>query len=157
LEIDMQLAKNFSRSEMLVSNTATRLGLSNEPATPEIEANLLRSAKYLQTIRDKLGKPIRVLSCYRSPAVNKAVGGSATSAHMRALAIDMVAQDIDNRDLAEFIRDNFEYDQIILEFYDKKTNGGWVHVGTPSPHHTRNEVLTAVKVYGKTVYKQGLV
>lgn len=148
----MQLTKNFSRAELLISNTATRLGLSNEPTGHEIEENLIRTAKYLQTIRDKLGKPIRVLSGYRSPAVNKAVGGSLTSAHMRALAVDMVSPSMDNRDFAEFIRHNFEYDQLILEF----PPNGWVHVGIPTTHHTRNEVMTAVKVYGKTVYKPGL-
>jgi hypothetical protein len=148
----MQLTKNFSRAEMLVSNTATRKGISNEPDSPGIEENILKSAKFLQLVRDKLGKPIRVLSCYRSPAVNKAVGGSKTSAHMKGLAVDIQVDGMSNKALAEFIRDNFEYDQIILEF----PPNGWVHVGIKTFTAKRMQLLTASKVNGKTVYTTGL-
>lgn len=148
----MQLTKNFTRKELLVSNTATRLGLSNEPASAEIEANLLKTAQFLQEIRDKLGKPITVLSVYRAPSVNKAVGGSKTSAHMKALAADIQVDGMANRDLALFIAKHFEYDQLILEF----PPNGWVHVGIPTEHSKRGQMLTALKVNSVTHYQSGI-
>ena len=149
----MNLTENFTRAEMLVSATAARKGISNEPASPEIEANLLRSAQYMQQLRDKLGKPIHILSCYRSPAVNKAVGGAKTSAHMKALAIDFTVQGQSNRHTAEWVRDNFDYRQLILEFPDS-ASGGWVHVEIPG-RAGNPEILLATKIGGRTVYKTG--
>lgn len=144
--------KNFSRAEMLVSNTAIRKGISNEPDSAEIEANLLRSAKYMQSIRDKLGKPIRILSCYRSPAVNKAVGGAKNSAHMKARAVDIQVENMPNKELAEFIRKNFpDASQIILEF------NSWVHVEIPGNNRGLNQYITAVKQDGRTVYLSDFV
>lgn len=140
---------------MLVSATAARKGISNEPASPEIEANLLSSAQYMQQLRNKLGKPIQILSCYRSPAVNRAVGGSKNSAHIHALAIDFVIPGaLSNKYVAEWIRDNFEFRQLILEFPDT-ASGGWVHVEIPG-RMGMPEILLATKIGGKTVYKTGL-
>jgi zinc D-Ala-D-Ala carboxypeptidase len=44
----------------------------------------------LQTIRDHVGKPIRVNSAFRSPAHNKAIGGASNSLHTLGLAADIV-------------------------------------------------------------------
>jgi zinc D-Ala-D-Ala carboxypeptidase len=149
---DIQLTPNFTRNELLVSSTATRLGISNQPDSIEIEENLMKMAKFLQQVRDKLGKPIRILSVYRSPAVNKAVGGSKTSAHMKALAADIVVPGMSVKALCEFIKNNFEYDQVIYEFGES----GWCHVGIANNGKKRLQLLTAQKVGGKTVYKSGL-
>ena len=137
---------------MLASITATRLGISNEPTSKEIENNIIRCAQFLQELRDKINKSIRVFSCYRSPKVNKAVGGSKTSAHMQGLAVDFEVTGMSNKELAEYIRDNFtDYDQIILEF----PPGGWVHVGIATETSNRKQNLTAKKKNGKTVYSSG--
>lgn len=153
--------KNFSRKELLWSATGTRLGIDNVPESEQIEHNILATAHFLQDLRDALnshfGKemPIRVYSCYRCPRLNRAVGGSKTSAHMKGLAADIVVQDMTPLALAEFIRDHFEFDQVILEFNQ------WVHVGIPTPHSSRRQLLTAVKdrVNGvlKTKYLTGII
>jgi uncharacterized protein YcbK (DUF882 family) len=44
----------------------------------------------LQTIRDHVGKPIRVNSAFRSPTHNKAIGGASNSLHTLGLAADIV-------------------------------------------------------------------
>lgn len=147
-----QLTKNFTRAEMLVSNTATRHGISNNPESLEIEINILKSAQFMQSVRDKVEKPIRILSCYRSPRVNRLVGGSRNSAHMKGLAIDFICPGLANKELAKIIQDNFKYDQLILEF----PPNGWVHVGIATATANRNQELTATKVNGKTVYNQGI-
>ncbi|MGZ8220316.1 MAG: D-Ala-D-Ala carboxypeptidase family metallohydrolase [Methylobacter sp.] len=154
--------KNFSRAELLRSNTAMRLGIKNEPDSDELEQNILNTALFLQRLRDKLQAvekeplKIRVYSCYRSPELNRAVGGSKSSAHMKGLAADIVADDWTPMQLATFIRAHFEFDQLILEFPDKN-GGGWVHVGIPTlTEPSRHAVLTAKKINGETVYLHGL-
>lgn len=81
----MTVAKNFSLKEMLATST----GLPNFPETWEILDNLADTARKLQMIRDRVGFPVKVTSGYRTKAVNKAVGGVATSAHVKGLAADI--------------------------------------------------------------------
>jgi zinc D-Ala-D-Ala carboxypeptidase len=89
--------------------------------------------------------------------VNQKVGGSRNSDHIRGQAADIEIPGIPNAELAEWIKDNLEYNQLILEFYTPGVpDSGWVHVSY-IPEANRNQVLTATKKDGKTVYLQGLV
>ena len=160
--MDRVYPKNFTESELLHSNAAVRLNIPNHTNDEFVEINLLRTAEFLQAIRNalstKFGKemPIKILSGYRCPEVNRAVGGAKSSAHMRGLAADIVVEGMSNFDLANFIAQRFPiFDQIILEFATDD-DSGWVHVGL-SEGHARNSLLTAKKVRGKTVYTSGII
>ena len=148
----MGYTKNFSETELTRSDYAIRHGINNEPVDDYVRENLERLAKYLQSIRDALcyhykrDVSINVSSAYRSPAVNSAVGGSRSSAHMQGLAADITANGLTVQELFDFIAQNFGYDQLINEF------GAWVHVSMPSPSKKRMQKLAAVKSGGKTVY-----
>lgn len=134
-----QLTPNFTLSELLISQTASRMRLDNTP-TETIKRSLkLVAEKVLQPIRNHYNKPVVVTSGYRSPAVNRAVGGSGSSQHMTGQAVDFTVPGIDNYSVASWIRSNLKYDQLILEFYTGG-NSGWIHVGY-SPSH-RMQVLT---------------
>lgn len=154
----MQITKNFHLSEFLISQTATRHGINNTP-TAQHEANLIESCEKLwQPTRDLLGVPMLISSGYRSPALNRAVGGSQTSAHPFGRAIDFTAPSFGTpREIVTFLVKQFadkgiKFDQIILEF-DR-----WVHLGYKSPTgQQREQVLTAKKVNGKTKYFVGIV
>ena len=62
-----------------------------------------------------------------------------------------------NFEVAEYIRDNLDFDQLILEFYTPGIpDSGWVHVSYKSEGN-RQSILTAMKENGKTVYKPGLI
>lgn len=153
-----QLTKNFHLSELLISQTATRLGIDNTP-TPHHKDNLMQSCENLwQPTRDLLGVPMLVSSGYRCPMLNVAVGGSTTSAHPHGRAIDFIAPKFGTpRQIVAFLVKEFKeqgikFDQIILEF-DR-----WIHLGYKSPTgEQRGQVLTAVRQNGKTVYLQGIV
>ena len=147
-----QLSKNFSLAELTYSGTAISKGLDNTP-TPEIIANMqILVDNVLQPLRDKLGKPLKINSGYRAPAVNTAVGGSATSDHCKGQAADIEIAGMANGDLANYIIENFKFTQVILEFYTQGLpNSGWVHVSY-NPDNLKCQVLTAVKQNGKTVY-----
>lgn len=152
-----QLTANFSLSELVKSETALRHGLPNDP-TPEVTANLkVLCEKILQPIREHYGKSVRVNSGYRAPDVNAAVGGSKTSDHCKGQAADIEIAGIPNAELAEYINKNFEFTQVILEFYTQGIpDSGWVHVSY-DPANLKKQALTAVKKDGKTVYLPGLV
>jgi len=111
----MQLSPNFSLAELVRSQTAARRGLSNEPSPAHLE-NLRRLAGVLEQVRALVGRPVLVTSGYRSPPVNRAVGGVANSAHALGYAADIRVDGMTAIELARRIRDSsIRYDQLILE------------------------------------------
>jgi hypothetical protein len=142
---------------MTKSETALRHGMDNIPGEKEIGNLKLLCEKVLQPVRDHFGKGVKVNSGFRHPDVNQKVGGSRTSDHTRGQAADIEIPGVPNAELAEWIRDNLEYRQLILEFYTPGVpDSGWVHVSYIAEDN-KKEVLTATRKDGKTVYLQGLV
>jgi len=153
----MNLTENFTLSEMTKSETALRYDMDNSPPQ-EITSNLQALAVHvLQPVRDHFARGVKVNSGYRSPDVNAKVGGSRTSDHCRGMAADIEIPGVPNHELAEWIKANLPYTQLILEFYTRGVpDSGWVHVSY-DPANLKKQALTAVKQDGKTVYLQGLV
>ena len=140
-----QLTEHFTLAEMIVSPTAKRLGIPNTPTAEHIENMRYCCEKILEPVRAKFG-PVTVNSSYRAPLVNKAVGGSATSQHVNGQAIDFEVKGVDNKTVADWVADNLEFDQVILEFYtagDK--NSGWVHASIKKGGGNRRQRLIASK------------
>ena len=153
----MNLTKNFTLSEMTKSETALRFGMANEPGEAEIGNLKLLCEKVLQPVRDFYGMGVKVNSGYRHPLVNAKVNGSPTSDHCQGRAADIEIPSIANGQVAEWIKDNLEFKQLILEFYTPGVpDSGWVHVSY-DPENLKKQVLTATKKDGKTVYLPGLV
>ena len=152
------LTNNFSLHEMIKSETASRRDMDNYPHSDEIIANLtVLCEQVLQPLRDAYGVGIKVNSGYRSLDVNAAVGGSRTSDHCKGQAADIEIAGVPNVELAQYIADNFEFTQLILEFYTQGIpDSGWVHVSYDS-NNLKRQVMTAVRQNGRTVYLQGLV
>lgn len=131
----MQLTPHFHLSEFTVSQTAVRRRIDNEPPA-QVIAQLADTAEKMEQVRHLLGdKPIIVTSGYRSPKVNKAVGGSRTSAHLTGHAVDFICPgygrpiDICHKLVSSLVR----FDQLIEE-------GNWVHISFDP--RMRGEVLT---------------
>ena len=153
----MQLTNNFSLAEMVKSETALRHDMDNTPGEAEIE-NLKRLAEQvLQPVRDHFAKGVKVNSGFRHPEVNAKVGGSKTSDHCKGQAADIEIPGVPNAELAQWIKENLDFTQVILEFYTPGIpDSGWVHVSY-DPQNLKKQVLTATKKDGKTVYLPGLV
>jgi hypothetical protein len=144
---DVQLSPHFRLSELLVSNTAKSKGLDNDPS-PEVLANLKALCEnVLEPLRAKLG-PIKINSGYRSDPVNKAVGGSTTSAHSYGLAADLHPPKGCKAMMQATLASGVALDQVIYE----RT---WVHVGYlhPKSKSQRGEALSMFVVNGKTTYE----
>ncbi len=120
----MNITTHFTLSELTMSQTAVRLGLDNMPGV-EALANLKFLAATLELVRYEFSAPVIVSSGYRSPAVNAAVGGSKTSAHMEGRAADFTIPAWGSPlDVCKKISaSHLVFDQLIHEF------GAWVHLG----------------------------
>jgi zinc D-Ala-D-Ala carboxypeptidase len=152
-----QMTKNFSLAELTKSETALRLGIENQPDEEQLNNLLLLCANVLQPVRDHFGKGVKVNSALRTIPVNRAVGSSDSSHHVKGMAADIEIPGVPNAELAEYIRDNLPFTQVILEFYTRGIpDSGWCHVSY-DPQNLKRQALTAVKENGKTVYLQGIV
>jgi zinc D-Ala-D-Ala carboxypeptidase len=157
----MRLSKNFSLSEFIGSQMGERAGLDNQPDQAQTENIRLLVENILQPLRDAMEEPLYINSGFRSPEVNRLVGGALNSQHLTGLAADIEIVSIDNKELAQYIIDlGLPFDQLILEFYDrtKGPNTGWVHVSY-DPQGGRGEVLSAKHnpQTRKTEYFPGLI
>ena len=155
---DMQLSEHFNLKEFTKSETAIRKRIDNTPNLEHTNNLKLVCENLLEPVRKHFGKPVRINSGYRGPALNTAVGGSSKSQHCNGEAVDFEIDGLANPELAKWVAENCDFDQIILEFYDPKEgpNSGWVHASY-SKGKNRKQKLTAVTVSGKTVYKPGFV
>ncbi len=149
----MKLSNHFNLEEFTVSQTAKRRGIRNK-ASAIVISNLAGLCKHvLEPIRESFG-PVIVSSGYRSPKLNKAIGGSATSQHCKGQAADIFVPGFDNKDVAKWIKSLLTFDQLILEFYP----GGWIHVSYVdyTKSNNRHMVLRVIKKNGRTKYLKGL-
>ncbi len=144
----LHITRNFTLEELTYSRQAAKHGIKNEPGKHCVE-NLTRlTINILQPLRDALG-PVWVTSGYRSKELNKIIGGSATSQHMKGKAADIVSAD--NAAAFNYIRNNLDFDQLIWEFGDDE-HPQWVHVSYNNGKN-RHEVLKAYKENGRISYK----
>jgi hypothetical protein len=148
----MKLSKNFNLAELIKTNVRQ---FDNMPNMTAIDNLQLLVDNVLQPVRDHFG-PVVVTSGYRSPEVNKAIGGSATSDHCKGMAADFEVLGVPNKVVAEWVRDTCKFRQLILEFPGANPNDGWVHVAYDKSD-LKCQVLTAKKINGKTQYLPGLV
>lgn len=144
-----RLTEHFTLEEMTISQTAARAGIDNTPSAA-IVRNLRQTCEMLEAVRTTLGgAPILISSGYRSPALNKAVGGSKNSAHLEGLAADFTAPAFGTPfQIARAIAaSSLAYDQLIHEF------GVWVHLGLRQGALPRRENLS---IFTGTGYLPGL-
>ena len=149
----MKLTANFSLKELTASQTAERKGIDNTPST-EHQENLKKLCEnVLQPIRDHFEQVVSVSSGYLSPEVCTAIGSKSTSQHARGEAADFEIFGVSNKELADWIHYNTNYDQLILEYWkESDPNSGWVHCSY-SESNNRRQYLRAYKENGKTKYE----
>jgi hypothetical protein len=140
----LRLSKNFTLAELTKSSTALRKGIDNTPSKEEITKLEYLTVKLLQPIRDEFGS-YSVSSAFRCLELNREIGSKDSSQHALAEAADLEVAGVDNFVLACWIRDNLEFDQLILEFYDGTPSSGWVHVSISETKRNRGECLTINK------------
>ena len=150
----MKLTENFSLNELTKSQTAERKGIDNTPST-EHQDNLKSLCEMiLQPIRDHFGQVVSVSSGYRSPELCAAIGSSTQSQHASGCAADFEIFGVSNKELADYIVQNLDYYQLILEYWkgEDEPNSGWVHCSYTNGNN-RKQYLRAYKENGSTKYE----
>jgi len=150
----MSISKHISYKEGVYSRTATRLGIKNNPNAEQMKNMIAIAEEVFEPLRMWVGGPIKINSFFRSPELNKAIGGSGKSQHCHGQAIDLddTFGRATNAEMYEFIKKHLDFDQMIWEFGDDE-NPDWVHVSYVSEEENRNRCLKAYKEKGKTHYK----
>lgn len=132
----MQISNHITYEEATQSNTATRKGIDNIPSGEDVERMKIVAEKCFEPARAHWGKPLIVSSFFRSSELNKAVGGSMTSQHVKGEAIDLSTGTKDgNKKLIEWMKENLIYDQLIEEY-----GYSWIHVSFTTKGN-RNQYL----------------
>jgi len=148
------ISKHISDKEGIYSNTAIRRGIDNTPNEEQLSNMRLIADRIFEPLRVYVNGPIKINSFFRSPKLNKAIGGSSKSQHCHGQAIDLddTFGEMTNAEMYEFIKTHMDFDQLIWEFGDSN-NPAWVHVSYVSPEENRNRCLKAYKKNGRTKYK----
>ena len=151
----MKLSDNFSLIEFTKSQTAERKGIENNPNEIHVIAMESLCHYILERVRSAFGKPVNINSGYRSPALCEAIGSKSTSQHCDGEAEYIEIYCVSNYDLAKYIENNLNFDQLILECWDGiEPNSGWVHVSYVNENANRKDVLTYTRQNG---YTKGIV
>jgi zinc D-Ala-D-Ala carboxypeptidase len=142
--LHMKLTEHFTLEEMTVSEYATRNGLKNTPSETSVQNLKILCKNILEPLRLIVKKPVIITSGYRSKIVNRAIGGSTTSQHMKGQAADFIVIGMTVEEVFNIVAKQLPFDQLIQEF------GKWVHVSYKE--NLRHEKLQARLVNGKTKY-----
>lgn len=130
------ISEHITFDEATQSPTALRNGIVNMPTDEQLSNMKILAEMCFEPLRALYGKPIKVNSFFRCDELNKKVGGSATSQHVKGMAIDMSAgSKAENKILFDLCKNNLQFDQLINEY-----DYSWVHISY-NKGKNRNQIL----------------
>ena len=149
----MDLSKHFQLEEFEKSMTASRKGIKNKAGAGEIKNLGDLCYECLEPLRAHFDKAVTITSGYRSEALCEAIGSKKTSQHTKGQAADLEINGVPNIKIAYWLSNNVDFDQLILEYFDKNDPaGGWVHISYNEKGNNRKQVLT----FDGNKYENGL-
>ena len=135
----MRISPHFHLEEFTRSNSATEMKINNIPDVEQIQNITALCKTILEPVRKHFGKAVYITSGYRSKELNKAIGGSKYSQHIKGEAADFVVKDIPVSQVFDYIiHHKIPFDQCI---YEKKGGSEWIHI---SHKQNRREKLLAI-------------
>jgi hypothetical protein len=142
-DLNQRLSRHFTLREAVKSNIAMRQGIDNTPSLELIPAMVRVAEHILEPVRAQFRTPIVPSSFYRCHALNTAVGSTnPNSQHTTGQAVDFEIAGFTNYEIAKWISENIDFDQLILECYvPGDPSSGWVHVSYASVSENRREIL----------------
>jgi hypothetical protein len=156
----MKLTANFTLDELVKSQTAVRKGINNMPNPDQIENLKALAVNILQPVRSNFDKPLIISSGFRCAELCVAIGSSIKSQHCadnQAAAADFEIWGTSNEKLAEWIKSELDFDQLILEFWSEESpNSGWIHCSYSSDRNRNESLIASKNKDGKTQYKPWL-
>ena len=140
LNANAKLSEHFTLGELTKSGSHPEV--YNIPSHEAI-ANLTNLSKWLEVLRERAGTPIRINSGYRSPQLNKRIGGVPTSNHLTGCAVDIRVENMEQLlryavILLDISRDwHQDFDELLIE---KNRYGAiWLHFAV-RPKDNRRKV-----------------
>jgi len=146
----MQLTTNFSLAEMCRSARAEECGIDNTAPPSAVENGIALARDILQPLRDHYDAAVSTWSWFRCAALNREVGGAATSQHLTADAADVNVAGRSAHEVAWWIaQSDLPFDQVIWE---RKPSGvEWVHVSRAAKPR-RQALMATFDANGKPTY-----
>lgn len=149
----MMISEHFSRKEAENSQTARRRGINNTIPDMLLKNVIAVAENVLEPVRKHYGIPFTPSSWYRSEGLCMAIGSKTTSQHAKGEAVDFEVPGVSNYDLAVFIAEELNFDQLILEYYNNSDpNSGWLHVS-----HKIGLNRGSILRFDGSSYREGLV
>jgi zinc D-Ala-D-Ala carboxypeptidase len=152
----MKLTENFNLNELTKSQVAERKGIPNNPSSDHIDALKKLAESVLQPLRNHYESPVIITSGYRSAELCMAIGSNGlTSQHAKGQAADLEIIGVSNYDTALWIKNNLDFDQLILEFWkgEDEPNSGWIHVSYVGKKNRKQSLRAFRDENGKVNYK----
>ena len=142
-DLNLRLSRHFTLREAVKSQTASRRGIDNTPPLELIPAMVRVAEHILEPVRARFRTPIVPSSFYLCPKLNAAVGSTnPDSQHTKGEAVDFEIAGFTNYEIAKWVSENLDFDQLILECYvPGDPSSGWVHVSYVSATENRREIL----------------
>ena len=135
------LTKHFTLEEFSHSSTAKARGIDNTVPKQLVPALRNLCERVLEPLRERVKEPVIISSGYRCPALNKAVGGTNTSQHMKGEACDIYMEDKEKLRKWFAILMDGDFDQLIFE-RNRRTDRCWIHVSCkPDTSLNRHQVI----------------
>lgn len=139
----MKLTENFQLSEFTYSPTAEANGIDNTPNMAVIANIKAICENILQPLRNHFAKAVKITSGYRCVELNKKIGGKYNSQHLTGNAADLIIPNVPLLEVFEYIRNNFPFDQLLLETNKKGTQ--WIHVSYLRHGYNRKQTRSDYK------------
>lgn len=118
------ISPHITYEEATRSQTAIRHKIDNTPDEDTLNRMEIVAKACFEPIREWYGRPLRVSSFYRCEELNKKIGGSKTSQHVKGEAIDIdTGSREENEKIFNWAKLNLKYDQLINEY-----DFSWVHI-----------------------------
>ena len=153
-ERNIKLIEYLEKKNIINYILSLKSNINNNPSEDHMNNLKELCINELQRVRDHFGRVVSVSSGYRSPELCIAIGSSINSQHAKGQAADFEIPGISNKELAEHIRENLNFDQLILEFHTTDDPmSGWVHCSYNNKEENRKQFLRAYKDNGKTKYE----
>lgn len=151
----MKLTENFNLNELTKSQVADRKGIPNNPSPDQIKALQKLAESVLQPLRNHYESPVIITSGYRSAELCIAIGSSIDSQHAKGQAADLEIIGVSNYDVALWIKNNLDFDQLILEFWkgEDEPNSGWIHVSYVGKKNRKQSLRAFRDEEGKVKYR----
>ena len=139
LNNDAKISPNFKLGEFTRSKYPEVYNIPSHEAI----ANMKRLCVWLEVLRNKVGHPIVINSGYRSPQLNRKVGGAPTSNHLTGCAVDIRTSGFEQAIeyaailIAYATESNQDYDELLIE--KNRYGAVWLHFAV-RPKDNRRKV-----------------